>query len=236
MKKNYYESAHKPSKYSSEQLMRLFPYSLGEDIGNAVTHAVGAFVALGLLVSLAWIAGRYGDALDGLAFIFYGITILFMFTMSAVYHSMVHHTARDVLKRMDHVAIFLLIIGSYTPYVFSLLQTPRAYITYTILWALTIIGVVFKALSAGKFKKIGTLIYVLMGWSSLVLLPQIIAKLPTMGVIYFVASGVIYTVGALFYAFSKFKYSHMVWHLFVLAAAISMYLSIALYILQYRGL
>ena len=220
--------------YSPEQLARLFPYSLGEDIGNAVSHCVGALIGIGLLISLTWIAGRYGDAADGVAFIFYGITIVFMFTMSTVYHSMVNHTARDVLKRMDHVAIFILIIGTYTPYVFSLLKTPRGYITYAALLVITIIGIVFKAIYAGRFKRFGTLIYVLMGWASLILLPQIVAKLPTMGVVFFVASGLIYTIGALFYAFSKFKYSHMVWHIFVLVAVISMYLSIALYILQYR--
>ncbi|TXJ03756.1 MAG: hemolysin III family protein [Neisseriales bacterium] len=224
----------KPSKFSPEQLTRLFPYSLGEDIGNAVSHCVGSFVALGLLISLAWIAGRYGDWLDGLAFVFYGITILFMFVISTVYHSMTNHAARNVMKRMDHVAIFILIIGSYTPYVFSLLNTTRGYVTYICLSVLTVIGVVFKAIYAGRFKKIGTLIYVLMGWASLILLPQIVAKLPTMGVVFFVASGLIYTIGALFYAFSKFKYSHTVWHIFVLIAVISMYLSIALYILQYR--
>ncbi|MDD3265963.1 MAG: hemolysin III family protein [Burkholderiales bacterium] len=212
----------------------LFPYSLGEDIGNAVSHCVGAFVALGLMISLAWIAGRYGDWLDGVSFIFYGITMLFMFVMSTVYHSMVNTTARKVMKRLDHVSIFVLILGSYTPYVFSLLKTPLSYIMYTILAILAILGIIFKSMHAGKFKKTSTFIFVLMGWMAVILLPQIIKKLPTMGVVFMVASGVIYTIGAVFYALSKFRYSHMVWHIFVLIAAISMYLSIGFYILQYR--
>lgn len=224
----------KPSKYTKEQLTRMFPYSLGEDIGNAVSHCVGAFIALGLLISLTWIAGHYGNWLDGLAFIFYGLTMLFMFVMSTVYHSMVNHLARSVLKRMDHVAIFILILGSYTPYVFSLLKTQRAYITYAVIFFLTILGVIFKAIYAGRFKRIGTLIYVLMGWASLVLMPQIIAKLPATGVAFLLGGGVIYTLGALFYAFSKFKYSHMVWHIFVIVAVVSVYASVAFYILQYR--
>lgn len=225
----------KHSKYSPEQISRLFPYSLGEDIGNAVSHCIGALMGIGLLISLAWIAGRYGNWVDGIAFIFYGLTMVFMFTMSTVYHSMVHHTARDVLKRMDHVAIFILILGTYTPYVFSLLKSPRGYITYAALLVITVVGIVFKAIYAGRFKRVGTLIYVLMGWFSIILLPEIIAKLSTAGVIFFILGGLIYTAGALFYAFSKFKYSHMVWHIFVVLAALSMYFSIALYILQYRG-
>lgn len=222
------------TNYTPEQLARLFPYSLGEDIGNAVTHCVGAFIALGLLISLTWIAGRYGNWLDALSYIFYGISILFMFVMSTVYHSMVNHVARNVLKRLDHVAIFILILGSYTPYVFSLLRDERSYITYAILAILTVIGIVFKAIYAGRFKKTGTLIYILMGWASIILLPQIIAKLSYLGVVFLVGSGVIYSIGALFYAFSKFKYSHMVWHIFVILAVLSMYLSVAFFILQYR--
>lgn len=224
----------RPSKYTKEQLIRMFPYSLGEDIGNAVTHCVGSFIALGLLIDLAWLAGRYGNWLDGLAFIFYGITMLFMFVMSTVYHSMTNHIARSVLKRLDHAAIFVLILGSYTPYVFSLLNTTRAYIMYAILFILTVVGVVFKAIYAGRFKRIGTLIYVLMGWASLVLLPEIIGRLNIIGICFLFGSGIIYTLGALFYAFSKFRYSHMVWHIFVILAVISMYISIAFFILQYR--
>lgn len=212
----------------------LFPYSLGEDIGNAVSHCVGAFVSLGLMISLAWIAGRYGDWLDSLAYIFYGITMLFMFVMSTVYHSMVNTTARKVMKRLDHVSIFVLILGSYTPYVFSLLKTPLSYMLYTILAVLAVLGIIFKSMYAGKFKKTSTFIFVLMGWMAVILLPQIIKKLPTMGVVFMVASGIIYTLGAAFYALSKFRYSHMVWHIFVLVAAVSMYLSIGFYILQYR--
>ena len=220
-----------PSKYSKEQLLRLFPYSLHEDVGNAITHGVGAFIGLGMLVSLAWIAGRYGNLIDACAFIFYGLSILFMFVMSTVYHSMLHHTARNVLKRMDHVAIFILIVGSYTPYVFSLLKTPRAYLMYALLVLLMVSGIIFKAIYAGRFKKIGTLIYLLMGWASLILLPQIISKLSYWGVAFFILSGLTYTLGALFYAFSKFKYSHMLWHIFVVVAVVFMYCSVAFFIL-----
>ena len=222
------------NKYTEEDLKRLFPYRFSEDLGNAISHCVGAFLALGMLISLTWIAGRYGNWLDGIAFIFYGITILFMFVMSTVYHSMVYPVARDVLKRLDHVSIFILILGSYTPYVFSLLNTRKAYIIYAILVFVTIIGIVYKSIYAGRYKKIGTLIYVLMGWFAGVLLPEITQKLPTAGVYLMLLSGLIYSFGALFYAFSKFKYSHMVWHIFVLLGVIAMYISIAFFILQYR--
>ncbi len=229
------KSTNKIDKTSPEFRAELFKYSLGEDIGNAVSHCIGAFIALGLLISLSWIAGRYGNStLDTVAFVFYGITILFMFTMSTVYHSMTNTTARIVMKRLDHIAIFILILGSYTPFVFCLLKTKGAYIIYAIIFALTVIGIIFKAFYAGKFKKTSTFIFVVMSWLVVLLLPQIAQKLPQQGVVFLFTSGIIYTVGAIIYALSKFKYSHMVWHIFVVLAAISMYISIAFYILQYQ--
>ena len=224
----------KPSKYSPDYLKKLFQYSLGEDIANAVSHTVGSFFGLAALINLTWVAGRYGDWLDALSYIFFGLTILFMFLMSTLYHSMLNHTARSVFKKLDHISIYILIIGSYTPFVFSLLKSTRAYVIYFILVAVMIIGIIFKALYAGRFKKTSTLIYVLMGWGSLWLLPQIAVKLPYWGFVFLIMGGLTYTVGALLYAFGKFKYSHMVWHIFVILGVVFMYLSITFFILQYR--
>lgn len=224
----------KIDKNSAEFRASLFRYTLGEDIGNAASHCVGALFSIGMLISLSWISGRYGNATDAIAFIFYGLTLVFMFTMSTVYHSMTNSTARVVMKRMDHISIFYLILGSYTPYVFCLLKTHQAYIVYAIILVLTIVGTIFKSMFAGKFKKTSTMIFVLMGWCSVFIISQIAHNMPTQGLVFFIAGGLIYTIGAVFYALSKFKYSHMVWHIFVVVAAVFMYISIAFYILQYR--
>ena len=225
----------RPSKYSKEYLKKLFQYSLEEDIANAVSHIVGSFFGLYALISLAWVAGRYGNATDAAAFIIYGISILFLFLMSTLYHSMINHTARTVFKRMDHIAIYIMITGTYTPYVFSLLKTRGAYILYAILVCLTIIGIIFKSFYAGKYKKLSTLIYILMGWASLYLMPQIWVLVPRIGAAFMVLGGLIYTLGALLYAFGKFKYVHMVWHIFVILAGVCMFISINFYILQFRA-
>jgi hemolysin III len=224
----------RPSKYSRDYLIKLFQYTLGEDIGNAVSHIVGSFFGLSALITLTWVAARYGSWVDGIVFIFYGLSILFMFLMSALYHSMTNHTARSVFKKLDHISIYVLIVGSYAPYVFSLLKTQRAYIIFVIMTAVMIIGIIFKSLYVAKFKKTGTLIYLIMGWGSLYLLPQIINEIPKTGVIFMIVSGLTYTIGALLYAFGRFKFSHMVWHLFVIFGVVFMYISIAFFILQYR--
>ena len=224
----------RPSKYSREHLLKLFKYTLGEDIGNAVTHIVGSFFAVYAIINLSWVAGRYGNWLDSIAFIFYGLTILFMFTMSSLYHSMINHTARSVFKKLDHIAIYWLILGSYTPYVFSLIKTNQAYIIYGFLFALSILGAVFKSFLAGRFKIVSTLVYVIMGWVIVWILPDLINKLNTTGLEYLIAGGACYTLGAILYAFAKFKYSHTVWHVFVFFGVLFQFISINFYILQYR--
>lgn len=224
----------KSHEYTRDYLQMLFQYTLGEDIGNTVSHIVGSIFGLAALVNLTWVAGRHGDWLDGLAYIFYGLTILFMFSMSALYHSMTNYRARSVFKKLDHIAIYVLIVGSYTPFVFSLLKSERAYVIYLVMVVAMVLGIIFKSLHAGKFKKLSTLIYVLMGWGSLWLLPELLRHLTHLGMIFFIVSGLTYTTGALLYAFGKFKFSHMIWHIFVILGVVFMYLTVAFFILQYR--
>ena len=231
--KRYINSKY-TKKYSHDYLKKLFQYSLGEDIANAVSHTVGVFFGLYALINLTWVAARYGNWLDSLAFITYGLTILFMFLMSTLYHSMINPTARSVFKKLDHISIYILILGSYTPFVFSLLRTNRAYVIYLVLGICTLIGVIFKALHAGKFKKLSTLLYIMMGWGSILLLPKIWQIMPIAGICFFIAGGLAYSIGALLYAFGKFKYVHMVWHIFVIFGVVFQYIAIAFFIVQYR--
>ncbi|MFN8770081.1 MAG: PAQR family membrane homeostasis protein TrhA [Neisseriaceae bacterium] len=224
----------KPSKYSKEYLMKLFQYTLGEDIANAITHTVGAFFGLYALINLTWIAARYGNWLDSLAFIFYGLTILFAFVMSSIYHSMVNHTARSIFKKMDHISIYWLIFGTYTPYVFSLLKTKESYIIYSIVFSLAAIGTIFKSLYAGKFKIISTIVYVMMGWAIIWVLPQIIHSISPLGLWFMAIGGFSYTIGAILYAFGRFRYSHMVWHIFVILGVLFQFISVNFFILQHR--
>jgi len=222
---------NRPSKYSQDYLKKLFQYSLGEDIANAVSHSVGSFFGLYALISLTVVAARHGNWLDIVAFVFYGLSIFFMFLMSTLYHSMVNHTARSVFKKLDHIAIYILIIGSYTPFVFSLLKSERAYIIYILMTLMALLGIIFKALHAGKFKKFSTLIYVIMGWGSVWLVPEIVQLLPKVGLLFIFLGGLTYTFGALLYAFARFKYAHMVWHILVIMGVVFQYISVTFFIL-----
>lgn len=209
----------------------LYRYTVEEDIANAIVHCIGALLSYVGLIYLVYVASTKGDVKDVISFSIYGTTLIFMFMMSTLYHSIFHDMTRSIFKRLDHCAIFVLITGSVTPIVISLLQTKSSYITLGILVVTTIAGIVFKTLFIGRFKVLSTLLYIIMGWMIIFQIKDIISALSTNGLILLIAGGVLYTVGAVIYALSNFKYHHFIWHIFVLLAAICQYLVIAQYIL-----
>lgn len=209
---------------------KLFPYTIGEDIANSITHGVGALLAAFGHVYLIYLASKYGTVTDVIAFAFYGMTIFLMMLMSCIYHAIRHITARDVFKRLDHSMIFLLILGTYTPIIFSYIKTQQSYILWFILLAFTIVGIVFKSLFAGKFKVASTLIFIAMGWSCVVLIDPLMAVASNDFLMWLIIGGLSYTLGAVLYAFGKFKYHHAIWHLFVLLGVVAHYIAIAGYI------
>lgn len=209
----------------------LYRYTIGEDIANAVVHCVGSLMAYVGLIYLVYVASTKGTTTDVVAFSIYGTTLIFMFMMSTLYHSIFHDMTRSIFKRLDHCAIFVLITGTYTPIVVSLLQTTTAYITLGVLIIITVAGIIFKTLFIGKFKVLSTLLYIVMGWMVIFQIRDLVAALNPNAIILLIAGGALYTVGAIIYALSKFKYHHFIWHIFVLLAAVCQYLVIALYIL-----
>lgn len=209
----------------------LYRYTIGEDIANAVVHCVGSILAYVGLIYLVYVASTQGTTLDIISFSIYGTTLIFMFMMSTLYHAIFHDMTRSIFKRLDHCAIFVLITGTYTPIVLSLLKTNTAYITLGALVALTIAGIVFKTLFIGKFKVLSTLIYIFMGWMVIFQISDLVDALDPNAIYLLIAGGALYTIGAVIYAVSKFKYHHFIWHIFVLLAAVAHYFVIALYIL-----
>lgn len=221
----------KQSNYSKDMLNKLFPYSVGEDIANSVSHIIGAvFFFFGTLY-LMWVAGRYGTLVDTISFLVFGLSLVLMFTMSSIYHFMIYHKPRDVFKRLDHISVYILILGTYTPFMFSVIGTKASHILYFSLVGVAILGIIFKSLWVSKFKIATTFIYILMGWGIIFIIPQVIEKLPQGGLYWLFAGGVIYTLGAFIYALGKFKYHHLVWHIFVILGALAHYISVAFYIL-----
>jgi len=210
---------------------KLFPYELEEDIANSISHGIGALISAVILIQLVYIASVNGSIVDVLAYSFYGVSLFTMFLMSTLYHGIRHNQTRSIFKRLDHSAVYILILGTYTPFVFTAVKTEAAYIVYGVLVLITILGIIFKTLFIGRFNYIATIVYVLMGWLAVFIMKEIYYSVDINAFIYLIIGGAIYTVGALIYALSKFKYHHFIWHIFVMMGALFHYFAVAYHIL-----
>lgn len=194
------------------------PRSLGEEIANAVTHGAGllaSLIALPLLVLAA--AGRQ-DALYVAGCSVFGATLVALYATSTLYHAIPYPRAKQVLRVLDHSAIYLLIAGTYTPFTLGVLRGAWGWSLLGIVWTLAGLGILFKTLVGFRFPRVSTLLYVLMGWMAIVAIRPLAAALPAAGLAWLVAGGLLYTGGVAFYVW-RARYSHTVWHLCVLGGS-----------------
>jgi len=194
-------------------------YSPGEELANAVTHGTGALLSIAALVLLVLAAAGAGDALAVASYAVFGASLVLLFTMSTLYHSMRAPRAKRVFEVLDHASIYVLIAGTYTAISLGILRGAAGWTLFGLSWALAAGGIVFKALCIDRFRIASTVGYVLMGW---LVAPFIGAARAAMGETAFsflIAGGLAYTLGAVLYSLKGLRWMHAVWHLFVLAGA-----------------
>ncbi|HHJ17493.1 MAG TPA: hemolysin III family protein [Gammaproteobacteria bacterium] len=198
---------------------------------NSITHLVGAALALAGLVVLVVFAAMKGDPWKIVSFSIYGTTLFLLYTLSTLYHSL-RGRAKQIFQKLDHVAIYLLIAGSYTPLTLVTLRGVWGWTLFGIIWGLAIVGIVVDSLHRKGSRSIQMVIYLLMGWLILAAMYPLTRALPNGGLGLLVLGGVFYTSGIIFYAIDeRMKHAHGIWHLFVLAGSISHYLAMLLYVL-----
>ncbi len=198
----------------------LYRYTIEEDVLNAITHGVGAILAyIGTMILISLASKNGFDFKMVFALSVYGSSMLMMFLMSCLYHSIFHDTTRSIFKRLDHSAIYLMISGTYAP-ITMLIDTRLSYILLILVYIISIVGICIKVFYAGKFKKISTLIYILLGWIAVFEINPLMNALTTRELMLLILGGVIYTIGAIIYALSNFKYHHGIWHILVFLAAL----------------
>lgn len=210
-------------------------YTLGEELINSISHGIGACLSVAALVlcivqaavhvSKVGAAGVVGASI-------YGSTLIILYCMSTLYHAITNQTARKVFRVFDHTSIYLLIAGTYTPVTLVTLKGTIGWVLFGIVWGIAVLGIVLNAISIEKFKVFSIISYIIMGWAVVLGGKDVIAKLPTGGLIFLLIGGICYTVGIIFYAMKKFKYMHSVWHLFVLAGSILQFFAVYLYVLK----
>lgn len=209
-------------------------YTVGEEIFSAVSHGVGAALSVAALVTLVLRAAASGDLCSVISAAIFGGSLVILYTMSTLYHALVPARAKHVFRIFDHVTIFVLIAGTYTPYLLVCLRLHdriAAWIIFFVLWGLTAIGAVFDSIMLDKFHKIEMVLFVAMGWCILIRGGVLVEALAPDGLALLLAGGICYTVGILFFALHKIPYMHSVWHLFVLAGSILHYFSVYFYVL-----
>ena len=198
----------------------------GEELANAITHGLGAAAALAGGAVLITLAALFGDGWQLAGAIVFGICLLLLYLASTLYHAIAHPATKARLKVFDHCAIYLLIAGTYTPFTLIGLRGPWGWSLFAAIWTLAFAGVVFKLYFTGRFKLVSTLLYVGMGWLALVAIKPLLDALDGWTLGWLLAGGVFYTLGTVFYHRPSLRYSHAVWHLFVVAGSVCHYVSV----------
>lgn len=195
---------------------------LGAEIANSITHGIGALLAIAGLVVLI----VYADSSNLLSFVIYGVTLVLLYLASTLYHSLIFTRARGLFRKFDHMAIFLLIAGTYTPFCLMALHGWVSWLLLGLVWTFAILGIVMKSFFTGRFEWISISLYILMGWMIIPVIKSIYAFLSLEGFVLLVAGGVAYTVGTFFYVNSRIPYNHGIWHLWVLAGSVLHFFSV----------
>lgn len=207
------------------------PYSLREEVANSITHGIGvlfAVVATTLMLA-STIPG--GVAAHIAACAIYGLSMFLVFLASTLYHAIPFPKAKARLKIFDHCAIYLLIAGTYTPFLIVSLKGQLADQMLVMIWALALVGVAFKIMFVKRFKALSIATYLGMGWLSLLVFDELADAMAEGGLWMLALGGVAYSVGVFFYVNKKIPYNHAIWHLFVLAGAVLHFVSIFNFVL-----
>jgi len=197
---------------------------------NGYTHLAGAILAAAGMAVLVTSAALHHDAWKVASSIVYGVTLASLYTISTLYHSL-RGPAKDVFRRLDYCAIYLLIAGSYTPFALVTLRGPWGWTLFSVNWGLAIFGIVQELWIGHRTRVLSLLIYVVMGWLVLIAMGPLTEALPAEGLWWLVAGGVLYTGGIGFFLFDeKVRHFHGIWHLFVLAGSACQFVSILQYV------
>jgi len=197
---------------------------------NGISHLVGSVLALAGMVVLIVRAAWLGDPLKIVSFSLYGTSLFLLYTFSTLYHSL-RHRAKAVFRKLDHLAIYLLIAGTYTPFALVTLRGGWGWSLFGTIWGLAIAGMLIEFLPRRGPRILPVVIYLLMGWLALIALKPLLQALPLHGFLWLLAGGLCYTLGVLFYGLDqRLKHAHGVWHLFVLGGSVCHYLAIFFYV------
>jgi hemolysin III len=206
-------------------------YSPAEEIANSLIHGLGIVLSIVGLAVLVVAADATGGAREIASCVLYGVTLIALYTTSTLYHSATAPASKRLLRTLDHIAIFLLIAGTYTPFVLIALRGIWGWSLFTITWALAALGVIVELSSLRRFRGAMITLYIAIGWVGVIAIKPLVAALPSAGLWLLFGGGLSYTFGVVFYVWRSLRYHHAVWHLFVLGGSMLQYFAVLWYVL-----
>ena len=209
----------------------VYRYTMGEEIANSIIHGIGILLAIGGLGVLTAYAGIYGNVWHITSCSIFGATLVILYTSSTLYHSIQLPKAKDILRIVDHSAIFLLIAGTYTPFLLVNLRGPWGWSLFGVIWGIAVFGIAFQTFLIRKWKLLSIGLYVAMGWAIVAAIRPLIASLEMGGLVLLVLGGLIYTLGLIFYSWENMPYNHAIWHVFVLVGSTLHYFAVLFYVI-----
>ncbi len=215
-------------KISTPKTVR--PFTLGEEIFHSITHGIGSGLSIAGLAILVVLAVLNGDLYQIVSFSIFGATLVILYLSSTIYHGLQQPKVKHLFKIFDHSAIYLVIAGTYTPFLIVGLQGAAGWTLLVVVWAIALIGITFKVLFIERFQIFSVVSYLLMGWLCVFVFREMLVSIPTGGLIWLAAGGVLYTIGVIFYALQKIPYMHAIWHFFVLGGSICHYFAVLLFL------
>lgn len=206
-------------------------YTIGEEVANSVTHGIGLLLSIAGLAVLTGYASRFGNSWHLVSGIVFATTLILQYTFSTLYHSIQIPRAKSIMRVLDHSSIFLLIAGTYTPFMLVNLRGPWGYTLFGVVWAVALLGVLFQVSLLRKWQGISLGLYICMGWIVVIAFKPMINGVATGGLVLLLLGGLSYTSGVIFYLWKKLPYNHAIWHGFVLAGSILHYFAVLFYVI-----
>lgn len=207
-----------PSRHASASRRSPLCESVAEERANAVSHGIGAVLSVAALVAMVWLAAPLSVwHVTGVSI--FGGSLALLYLASTIYHSVTSHRSKRVLQVLDHALIYVLIAGSYTPWLLVNLRGPWGWSLFGVIWGLAVSGIVLKSIFLPRFDKLGAILYVAMGWLICIALEPMVESISFAGLAWLVAGGLCYTAGVGFYLAKGLRFAHVIWHGFVLAGS-----------------
>jgi len=203
-----------------------YQFHPGEEPWNAVLHLLGLVLVLGAVPVLITLAAVNGTALEVATFSIYGASLALLYLVSTLYHSVKPGHLKRILRRADHITIYYLIAGTYTPFCLVALGGVMGWTLCILLWGLALTGTVFKLIAAHRFELFSTLLYIAKGWAGLVVIVPLYHALPLPSFVLVLVGGACYTLGVAFYTWEGLRFNHAIWHFFCLAGSVTQFIAV----------